>query len=39
MHPFENLFMKSHRGIAESFLGNLTMWADGAGRGSWDVCR
>ncbi len=39
VHPYENLFIKSHRHIADAYLGNLTEWVDGAGYSSWEVCR
>lgn len=38
VHPYENLFIKSHRGIADHVLGNLTEWVNGQGTNSWDVC-
>jgi hypothetical protein len=38
VHPYENLFMKSHRGIEDNVLDRLTEWHDGWGYESWDVC-
>lgn len=38
VHPYENLFYKSHRGIGEQVLGNLTEWVNEQGTNSWDVC-
>jgi hypothetical protein len=39
VHPYENLFMKSHRGIEDGVLEHLSEWHDGWGKGSWGVCR
>lgn len=39
LHPFENLFMKSHRHIDDNMLQRYTEWADGAGYSSYDVCK
>jgi hypothetical protein len=38
VHPYENLFMKSHRHIEDTVLDRLTEWHDGAGYSSYDVC-
>ncbi|KFY61300.1 hypothetical protein V496_05070 [Pseudogymnoascus sp. VKM F-4515 (FW-2607)] len=38
VHPYENLFMKSHRKIEDTVLDNLTKWHDGWGYESYDVC-
>jgi hypothetical protein len=38
VHPYENLFMKSHRKIEDTVLENLTKWHDGWGYESYDVC-
>jgi len=38
VHPYENLFMKSHRNIEDTVLDRLTEWHDGLGYESWDVC-
>jgi hypothetical protein len=38
VHPYENLFMKSHRGIEDNVLDRLTEWHDGAGWEAYDVC-
>lgn len=38
VHPYENLFMKSHRHIEDTVLDRLTEWHDGSGVNSWEVC-
>lgn len=38
VHPYENLFMKSHRHIEDTVLDRLTEWHDGMGYESYDVC-
>jgi hypothetical protein len=38
VHPYENLFMKSHRHIEDTVLDRLTEWHDGSGYSSYDVC-
>jgi hypothetical protein len=38
VHPYENLFMKSHRHIEDTVLDRLTEWHDGWGYSSYDVC-
>lgn len=38
VHPYENLFMKSHREIEDNVLERLTEWHDGWGYESYDVC-
>lgn len=38
VHPYENLFMKSHRHIEDTVLDLLTEWHDGWGYSSYDVC-
>ncbi|KFY17890.1 hypothetical protein V491_04907, partial [Pseudogymnoascus sp. VKM F-3775] len=38
VHPYENLFMKSHRHIEDTVLDNLTKWHDGWGYESYDFC-
>jgi hypothetical protein len=38
VHPYENLFMKSHRHIEDTILDRLTEWHDGSGYSSYDVC-
>lgn len=38
VHPFENLWFKSHRGIEEVMLRRLTGWVDGQGYESYDHC-
>ncbi len=39
VHPFETLFMKSHREMDEITLEMHTQWVDGNGYSSWDVCK
>lgn len=39
VHPFETLFVKSHRGIDESMLDKLSGWVDLSGYSSYDVCK
>lgn len=39
VHPFETLFMKSHRAIEDVTMDRLTLWADGEGYESYDYCR
>lgn len=38
VHPYENLFMKSHRHIEDTVLDRLTEWHNGWGYSSYDVC-
>jgi hypothetical protein len=38
VHPFESIIFKSHRGIEDKTLENLTAWADGEGWSSFDMC-
>lgn len=38
VHPFETLFIKSQRGIADNMLQKLTAWVDMSGYSSYDVC-
>jgi hypothetical protein len=38
VHPYETLFMKSHRHIEDTVLDRLTEWHDGWGYSSYDVC-
>jgi len=38
VHPYENLFMKSHRGIEDNVLDRLTEWHNGRGYSSYDFC-
>jgi len=38
VHPYENLFMKSHRHIEDTVLDKLTEWHNGWGYSSYDVC-
>lgn len=39
VHPFETLFVKSHRGIEDSMLATLTDWIDRSEYSSYDVCK
>lgn len=39
VHPFETLFVKSHRGIADEMLEKLSQWTDMSGYSSYDVCK
>lgn len=39
VHPFETLFVKSHRGIADEMLEKLSLWEDLSGYSSYDVCK
>lgn len=39
LHPYETLFFKTNRQIDEKLIDHLTMWTDGAGYSSYDVCR
>ncbi|KAL3425473.1 hypothetical protein PVAG01_02264 [Phlyctema vagabunda] len=39
VHPFELIFMKSHRGIDDGMLAKMTEWAEGSGYSSYDVCK
>ncbi|KAI5475215.1 hypothetical protein MNV49_001726 [Pseudohyphozyma bogoriensis] len=36
IHPYETLFAKTKRGIAEELLDRLTEWTDGDGYSSWE---
>jgi hypothetical protein len=38
VHPYETLFMKSHRNIEDNVLQRLTEWHNGWGYSSYDVC-
>jgi hypothetical protein len=38
IHPYEVVFMKAAREMQEVLLGNLTLWTDGSGYSSYDVC-
>lgn len=38
IHPYETVFTKSARKMQELLIGNLTVWADGSGYSSYDVC-
>jgi hypothetical protein len=38
IHPYETLFMKSHRNIENNVLDRLTEWHDGRGYSSYDFC-
>jgi hypothetical protein len=38
VHPYETLFMKSHRHIEDNLLDRLTEWHNGWGYSSYDVC-
>lgn len=38
VHPYENLFMKTHRHIEDGVMDHLTEWADGSGYESYDYC-
>lgn len=39
VHPYENLFMKSHRHLDDNLMDRLTEWHDGSGYESYDVCK
>lgn len=39
VHPFETLFIKSHRGIEDNMLEKLSVWSDMSGYSSEDVCK
>lgn len=39
VHPFETLFVKSHRGIDDAMLEKLSAWQDLAEYSSYDACR
>lgn len=38
VHPFETIFMKSHRAIEDITMDRLTEWIDGEGYESYDYC-
>jgi hypothetical protein len=39
VHPYETLFVKSHRGVEDNMLEKLSAWQDMSGYTSYDVCR
>jgi hypothetical protein len=39
VHPYETLFIKSHRGIEDNMLEKLSVWSDMSGYTSEDVCK
>jgi hypothetical protein len=39
VHPFETLFVKSHRGVDDNMLDKLSSWVDLSGYTSYDVCK
>jgi len=38
IHPYETIFMKAARKMQEALIGNFTLWTDGSGYSSYDVC-
>lgn len=38
VHPYETIFAKTKRGIAQTTVDNLTKWTDMANYSSYDVC-
>lgn len=38
VHPYETIFIKSHRGIDPAMIENLSDWHDKSGYSSYDVC-
>ena len=39
VHPYETLFLKSHRGIEDNMLDKLSAWQGMSGYTSYDVCK
>jgi hypothetical protein len=39
VHPYETLFVKSHRGVEDNMLEKLSAWQDMSGYTSYDTCK